>query len=202
MSVSAITAFTASLAQLLKRRYELAPAPDVASASVEAVGMSDFKKLDGAQTRISLLLVRVSHNEHLRNRPLSTLPAGKLPPLAVNLHLLFTVWADKADKEHLLLAWLLRELHRLPVLGGAALGAPFSALDAIQLTPEELSLDDLSKLWQVLAPPLRPSLGYIARHVALDLEARAPAPPVLATRHVLVDPPPRDDVTADLEAPR
>lgn len=192
MSVLAITAFTSSLAQLLKQRFELAPAQAGLTVNVAAVGMSDFKKLDGAQATISLLLVRVSHNEHLRNRPASTLPTGRAVPLAVNLHLLFTVWADKADKEQVLAAWLLRELHRLPVLGGAALGAPFTAQDAVQLTPEELSLDDLSKLWQVLTPPLRPSLGYVARHVALDLDVEPPAPPVVATRFRLVDPPPRE----------
>ncbi len=189
MSVLSITTFTSSLARLLKQRFELAPAQAGLTVNVVATGMSDFKKLDGAQAQISLLLVRVSHNEHLRNRPASTLPTGKAVPLAVNLHLLFTVWADKADKEQVLVAWLLRELHRLPMLGGAALGAPFTAQDAVQLTPEDLSLDDLSKLWQILAPPLRPSLAYVARHVALDLDVEPPAPPVVATRFRLVDPP-------------
>ncbi len=190
MSVAAITGFTSGLAQLLKQRHELNPAQAGFSASFDAVGISDFKKLDGAQTRVSLMLVRLSHNEHLRNRPVATMPAGRQPPLAVDLHLLFTVWADKADKEQLLIAWLLRELHGLPVLGGAALGAPFGIHDAVQLIPEELSLDDLSKLWQVLVPPLRPSLGYVARHVALDLDRRPDAAPVVATRMHLVDPPP------------
>lgn len=188
MSVAAITGFTSGLAQLLKRRHELAPAQAGLSASFEAVGISDFKKLDGAQNKVSLLLVRVSHNEHLRNRPAATMPPGRTPPLAVNLHLLFTVWADKADKEQLLLAWLLRELHGLPVLGGAALGTPFDATDAVQLIPEELSLDDLSKLWQVLVPPLRPSLAYVARHVPVALELAPDAARVVATRMRLTDP--------------
>lgn len=190
MSVLAITTFTSSLAQLLKQRFELAPAQPGLSVHVAALGMSDFKKLDGAQATIALLLVRVSHNEHLRNRAAASLAPGRVLPLAVNLHLLFTVWADKADTEQVLIAWLLRELHRLPVLGGAALGAPFTAQDAVQLTPEECSLDDLSKLWQILAPPLRPSLAYVARNIALDLDAEPPAPPVVATRYRLVDPPP------------
>ena len=187
MSVTAITGFTSALAQLLTQRHELAPARPGLSAGFDAVGVSDFKKLDGAQTSVSLLLLRVTHNEHLRNRPASTLPSGRRPPLVVNLHLLFTVWADKADKEQLLLAWLLRELHGLPVLGGGALGAPFDARDAVQLVPEELSLDDLSKLWQVLTPPLRPSLGYVARHVPLDLDPSPVPPPVVATRMHLTD---------------
>ena len=193
MSVAAISGFTSGLAQLLKQRHELNPAQAGFSASFDAVGISDFKKLDGAQTRVSLMLVRISQNEHLRNRPAATMPPGRRPPLAVDLHLLFTVWADKAEKEQLLLAWLLRELHGLPVLGGAALGAPFATVDAVQLIPEELSLDELSKLWQVLVPPLRPSLGYVARHVALDLEPQPDDALVVATRMRMIDPPPAQE---------
>lgn len=193
MSVAAIAGFTSGLAQLLKQRHELNPAQAGFSASFDAVGISDFKKLDGAQTRVSLMLVRISHNEHLRNRPQAAMPPGRRPPIAVDLHLLFTVWADSANKEQLLLAWLLRELHGLPVLGGAALGAPFGTADAVQLIPEELTLDDLSKLWQVLVPPLRPSLGYVARHVALDLGPPVDAPPVVATRMRLSDPLPSEE---------
>jgi hypothetical protein len=53
--------------------------------------------------------------------------------------------------------------------------------------PEELTLDDLSKLWQVLVPPLRPSLGYVARNVMIDIESQPDAERVVATRFELDD---------------
>jgi hypothetical protein len=159
------------------------------SRKFEPLGISDLKKLDGNDTKLTLLLYRITHNEHLRNRPPSMLPMGKPVPLTVNLHLLVTVWADTALKEQGLLAWTMRELHQRPVLDRSVFadGSGFGPGDLVTLSPEELTLDDLSKLWQVLVPPLRPSLGYVARNVTLDLDPQPDTQPVLATRFTLDD---------------
>jgi hypothetical protein len=110
-------------------------------------------------------------------------------PLTVDVQLLLTVWADSALKEQSLLAWTLRELHLQPLLDRAILGdsAGFSDADQVALTPQDLSLDELSKLWQVLVPPMRPSLGYLARNVPIDLDTGHSDEPVLATRFTLQD---------------
>lgn len=50
---------------------------------------------------------------------------------------------------------------------------------------------------QVLVPPLRPSLGYVARNVVLDLDPQPDAQPVVATRIALTD-----DADAVVEAAR
>lgn len=188
-SVSSIHALTSGLAQHLSRAYQLRPISSV-TCKFEPVGISDFKKLDGQDTKLTLLLYRVTHNEHLRNRPPASLPFGRPVPLTVNLHLLATVWADSALKEQGLVAWTMRELHMRPVLdksvfadsGGFGLG------DTVSLSPEELSLDDMTKLWQVLVPPMRPSLCYVARNVMVDLELEPDHGPVVATRIEMHDP--------------
>ncbi|WP_157269836.1 DUF4255 domain-containing protein [Azohydromonas aeria] len=187
-TVSAIHAVVSGVAQVLSRAYQLRPIAGI-SSKFEPVGVSDFKKLDGQDTKVTLMLYRVSHNEHLRNRPPATLPTGRAVPLTVNLHLLATVWADTALKEQSLVAWTLRELHQRPVLdrGSFADSGGFGPNDLVTLFPEELSLDDLSKLWQVLTPPLRPSLGYVARNVMIDLDSAPDAEPVVATRFSVGD---------------
>jgi hypothetical protein len=187
-SVSAIHAITSGLAQLLSRSYQLRPVPGV-TCKFEPLGISDLKKLTGQDTKVTLLLYRITHNEHQRNRPPATLPAGKPVPLTVNVHLLITVWADSALREQSLLAWTMRELHQRPVLDRSVLAdiGGFGAGDLVSLVPEDLTLDDLSKLWQVLVPPLRPSLGYVARNIMLDLDAQPVAAPVVATRTTLDD---------------
>jgi hypothetical protein len=116
-------------------------------------------------------------------------PTGRPAPLTINAHLLITVWADAALKEQSLLAWTLRELHLHPVLDRSVFTdiGGFGAADIVALAPEELTLDDLSKLWQVLVPPLRPSLGYVARNVMLDLDTVPEVEPVAAVRLVLDD---------------
>ena len=197
-TVSGIHALTSGLAQHLSRAYQLRPLAGV-TCKFEPLGVSDLKKLDGQDTKVTMLLYRVSHNEYLRNRPRSALPFGQPVPLTLNLHLLLTVWTDTALKEQSLLAWAMRELHMRPVLdrslfadiGGYAPG------DLVSLTPEELTLDDLSKLWQVLVPPLRPSMGYVARNVKLDLETEPDSEAVVATR-IAMD----DDVAAVSEGAR
>jgi hypothetical protein len=187
-SVSGIHALTSGLSQVLSRAYQLRPLTGV-SCKFEPLGISDMKKLDGQDTKVTVLLYRVTHNEHLRNRPPSSLPFGKPVPLTVNLHLLITVWADSALKEQSLLAWTMRELHQRPVLDRSifADSGNYGAGDLVSFSPEELTLDDLSKLWQVLVPPLRPSLGYVARNVMLDLDTQPDAGPVVATSLVMDD---------------
>lgn len=187
-TVSAIHALTSGLAQLLSRAYQLRPVAGI-TCKFEPLGMSDFKKLDGQDTKVSIVLYRVSHNEHLRNRPPATLPTGRPVPLTVNLHMLVTVWADSALREQSLIAWTLRELHMRPVMDKSVFAdiGGFGAGDLVTMAPEELSLDDLSKLWQVLVPPLRPSLGYVARNVMIDIDAQPDAERVVATRLQLDD---------------
>jgi len=197
-SVSAIHAVTSGLAQVLSRSYQLRPIAGV-SCKFEPLGISDLKKLDGQDTKVTVLLYRITHNEHQRNRPPATLPFGKPAPLTVNVHLLVTVWADAALKEQSLLAWTMRELYMRPVLDRSmfADSGGFGTADIVSLSPEELTLDDLSKLWQVLVPPLRPSLGYVARNVMLDLELQPDAQPVVATRYEM-----NDDVASVAEGAR
>ncbi len=197
-SISAIHALTSGLAQHLSRAYQRSPVVGI-TCKFEPTGVSDFKKLDGQDTKLTLLLYRITHNEHQRNRPPSSLPSGTPVPLTVNVHLLLSIWADTALKEQSLLAWAMRELHLHPVLDRslfADVGA-YAAGDLVALTPEDLTLDDLSKLWQVLVPPLRPSLGYVARNVKLDLDTEPDNAPVVATRITL-----DDDVLAPAEGAR
>lgn len=182
-TVSAIHAITSGIAQVLSRSYQLRPVTGL-TCKFLPLGMSEFKKLDGQDSTVSILLYRVSLNEHMRNRPPATLPAGKPVPVTVNLHMLVTIWADSALKEQSLIAWALRELHMRPVMDKSVFAdiGGFGTVDLVTMIPEELSLDDLSKLWQVLVPPLRPSLGYVARNVMIDIEATPDAEPVVATR--------------------
>ena len=197
-SVSALHALTSGLAQVLSRSYQLRPLAGV-SCKFEPLGISDLKKLDGQDTKVTILLYRITHNEHQRNRPPTMLPFGRPAPLTVNLHLLVTVWSDGPLKEQGLLAWTMRELHTRPVLDRSVFAdsGGFGAADIVALMPEELTLDDLSKLWQVLVPPLRPSLGYVARNVMLDLDVQPDAEPVVATRFAM-----DDDVAAVAEGAR
>jgi hypothetical protein len=180
-ALSAIHAVTNGLAQYLTRAHQLS-AISGTSCAFTTVGTTELKKLDGKDTTCSLFLHRVSLNEHVRNRLGNIDP--KRPPLSLNLHLLMTVWADSAQKEQLVFAWVMRELTRLAVLDRSVLGvsAAFDVADLVQLSTEELSIDDLSKIWQMLAPPYRLSASFVARNVRIDHDDLEENAPVVATR--------------------
>lgn len=185
-AVAAIHAVVSGLAQHLTRAHQISPVQDV-SCTFTPVGTSEFKKLDGKNTTCSIFVYRVSHNEHARN-PRNGPGPGR-PPLAVNMHLLLTMWADSPLKELTVLAWVMRELHAFPVLDRSLLAASggFSAAESVQLIPEELTLDDMTKLWQALTPPLRPSITYVARNVQIGPDAEEQFAPAIATRYRLAD---------------
>jgi len=181
-SLIAVNAVCAGIARQLGLAHQLSPVKDT-SCLFAVVGSKDLKDLSTKGTTCSIFLYRITHNEHTRS-PRSS-PRG---PLTVNLHLLFSMWADSPLKEHGILGWLMRELYDHPVLDRSTLGASgaFADGELVQLIPEELTLDDLSKLWQLLAQPYRLSATYVARNVRIGTQADAGAP-VAATRFVVSD---------------
>lgn len=183
-ALAAVNAVVAGVAQHLTRARQLSPISDV-SCTFQAVGTTDFKKLDGRETTCSIFLYRITHNEHTRN----LLPRTTRRVLTVNMHLLITVWADTPLREHLLLAWVMRELHQHPVLDRSVLAGngQFANSDQVQFIPEELTLDDMSKLWQALVPPYRTSITYVARNVPIGFDEDEVFAPAAATRFELTD---------------
>lgn len=185
---TALAAVGDGLALHLRRAYELGGA-SLPSCTFAVQGAKEMRALQDSSATCALYLYRVTHNEHVRNTP----PVAPSRPLPVDLHYLFSVWMDSALGEHTVLGWVLRELARYPVLDTALLGrsAGFTPVERLQLVPAELSLDDTSKLWQMLNAPYRPSLTYIVRNVRIGPEAAEDAPPVVASRLEF-----RDDVAA------
>jgi Pvc16 N-terminal domain len=115
---------------------------------------------------------RVTVNEQLRNqRP------------ALDVHLLLSVWSASAATELVVLAWVMRELHRQPVLDASSLSSNggWRADEVVQLLPAEMSVEDMMRIWEAIAPSYRISVPYVARIVTLDLEEDEAAP-VLARR--------------------
>src|SRR5882757_5032179 len=147
-ALTAIYAVTNGLAQYLTRAHQLSPIKDT-SCTFASAGTSELKKLDGKDTTCSLFLHRITLNEHVRNRSGNIDP--KRPALSLDLHLMMTVWADSAQKEQLVFAWVMRELTRLAVLDRSVLGsnASFDA-NVVQLSTEEMTVEDLARIWHML----------------------------------------------------
>lgn len=135
-------------------------------------------------TRITLLLYRVTVNEHSRqNRPAGAAPDGPAP-LSLDLHYLLTAWGATPLDEQLTFAWALRQLHQHPVLDASSLSpeAGWARDELIQIVPAELTTEDMMRIWDALDPAYRLSTTYVARLVRLDPDQAGEFRPVVARR--------------------
>lgn len=132
-------------------------------------------------TSLTLFLHRVTFNEHLRNSPRPTDPSGQVRPMSLDLHYLMSVWSDSAEHEQTVLAWAMQQLYLKPALQAASLSpeAGWGPDDYIQITPAELSNEDIMRIWDALAPSYRISIPYIVRCVRID-QPETTARPVVA----------------------
>ncbi|MGA2410529.1 MAG: DUF4255 domain-containing protein [Candidatus Binataceae bacterium] len=147
--------------------------------------MSSGEFAEGPEPRntLTLLLFRITHNEHLRARTTALDAPAANPPLAIDLHYLLTVWADNALLEQTIISWAMREMQMHPVLDSSALSseADWAPADVVQLIPAEMGNEELARLWGVLQPKYRLSVSYIARVIRIDADTTGTRP-VVATR--------------------
>ena len=176
-NIAAIPSVGTSLATYLTRAYIPAVFPeDVTkpSCTFEQLSIGGLRNenvdVPGDSVRVLIFLYRVSMNEHMRTSGRPTDPDMNPAPLSVDLHYLVTFWAGSAENEQLLLAWTLRQMHETPVLDGSILSdeAGWAPDDVIHLIPEEISNEDLMRIWDTVEPNYRLSLSYIARIVRID----------------------------------
>ena len=198
-NLRAIDSLIQSLARWLKNTYDTARRMSNAGGggqtflpdfAFEAVSSSELSREDfpndaavGAD-RVSIYLYRVSIDPHLRTAGRLRMPEMHPVPLSLHLHLLFSLWSVTASNDHLVLAWLMRQLHLNPVLDAAALNADaaWGPDEVVHLIPSELSNEDMMRLWDALTPSYRLSVSYIARVVRIDPDQTDDIGPVVATR--------------------
>ena len=157
-----------SLVNFLKNAY---------AAQQEITQPFDFRSISSGElasaeprNTLSLFLYRISQNAELRNPRTLGNRSNVPPPLALDLHYLLTAWSDDALMEQTVLTWAMREIQLHPVLDSSALSgeANWNPTDVVQLVPEELSLEDTSRIWGSLSPKYRLSVAYVARVVRVD----------------------------------
>jgi hypothetical protein len=157
------------------------------------------------EKEVNVYLYHLMPNAQLRNDDLPTRDGDGVlrarPQVALDLHYLISFSGEEQLATEIMLARVVTVLHATPILTrdelsriiGAGGSFPFlessdlpAQLDRIKLTPEYLSLDELTKLWTVFFQIAhRPSLQYIASPVLLGADL-APVPPA-PVRKVDVD---------------
>jgi hypothetical protein len=193
----AVAAVTASLSHLL----QAAIGADVPGATVTTLRPDG--STDGSHPpAVNLFLYHVMPNGALRNADTPTRSSdGRLvqhPVAALDLHYLLSFYGDDAQLQpQRLLGSAVRTLHSRPVLTpdliqaaiadpslSSAVGASDLALqvERIKITPLQMSLEELSKLWSVFfQTPYALSAAYQASVVLIEATER-PTPPNLPVR--------------------
>jgi len=142
---------------------------------------------------VSVFPYRVSYNG--QRRPVSPrIGVGGerfRPSVLLDLHLLVTAWASGAVQQMRLLAWAIRLLEDNPILTPGFLNRwgpggeeVFGAGEAVELAPEALSLQDMMAIWEINKHKQQPSVGFIARMVAIDSEEQLPEPGIVRSRNL------------------
>jgi hypothetical protein len=180
-----------SLAESLAQRLANAWTPELGArhgdVSFQAIGSGGLLADLGAQGAVlSIWPYRVTVNEQMRN--LSEAQSRRRPglanrPLALDVHLLLSIWSGNTALELAVFAWMLRELHREPILDASSLSSNggWAGDEVVQLIPAEITVEDMMRIWDAIAPSYRLSAPYVARIVQLDVE-QPDALPVLTRR--------------------
>ncbi len=199
MSTSdAIAAVTATLVHILEndrlddRLGTIDAVPDTGAEVTTRPLDEAGQDIPAERGRINLFLYQTTINAAWRNMsiPHQTKP-GELghPPLALDLHYLLTAYGQNNGQhtDQRLLGLAMRILHDRAVLSPAdiknALGdSPPSHLDKqierVRITPQPLSLDEMSKLWTIFQTQYRVSVTYQASVVLIESmrAVRTPVP--------------------------
>jgi hypothetical protein len=67
----------------------------------------------------------------------------------------------------------MRELYQLSLLDRSVLttvDAGFTSAEPIQLTPAEMSVEDMMRIWDAITPSYRLSVPFVARVLHIDIE--------------------------------
>ncbi|HEX8192315.1 MAG TPA: DUF4255 domain-containing protein [Allosphingosinicella sp.] len=162
------------------------------------------KRGDKDPPLLNLFLYQVGRNSGWHNRDARTYDGGgnriAAPPLALDLRYLVTAYGNKAYQAEALLAHALLALHDRPTLTRAFIAdslelppAPdkiekqiaasglAEQAESVQLSVDNLSIDELSRLWSGFNLGLRPSVSLLATVLLLSSRRTPrPAAPVAA----------------------
>lgn len=179
-SYKAVQGVLYALRDFLKLRMQDDLDKVLESPSVSILGTVDLRKPptesngDNALklNSIGIYLHRVSVDPFGRNRYLqSRLPnTAPQPELAINLHLFLLAWTTHGESEAVLTTWAMQQLGSALELGYSHLhsyDASWSVEDVIQIQPEEMSTEDLLRIWDSLPGNYILSVPYIVKTLRL-----------------------------------
>ena len=184
-SYRAIAGILTSLKDLLEARMVGGLDSALDAPSVKLLGTHQLQDAPSGNA-LGIYLHRISVDPFGRNRYLQPTEPNqpRQPELPINLHLLLIGWSDKATNEGTLLGWGMQQI-------GAALDIDISHLgiadsdwedgERVQLQPEDMSTEDLLRIWDGLPRDYLLSAPYLVKTLRLKPEPLVEAGPPVQT---------------------
>jgi Pvc16 N-terminal domain len=139
-----------------------------------------------ATNALAIYLHRISIDPVGRNRYLPPAEGRRTarPELPVNLHLLLIGWNTTTDLEVGYLTAAMQVIGSTLVLGAADVGAAdpgWGVDETVQVLPEDMSTEDLMRLWDSLPGDYRLSAPYLVKTLRLAPDQDVPDGPLVRT---------------------
>lgn len=199
----AIAAVTFTLRNLLDRikaindsdEFDQLPADAKPKAEIMVTNLplDEAYEFDKGKNQVNLFLYHVEHSAAWRNRDIpGRVKQGETgqPPLALNLYYIITAYGEDGSEliGHLLLGKAMSLLHDHAVLGKDEIKNAFAVsglheqIERVRITPQPISLDEVSKLWTGFQTQYRLSAAYAVSVVLIESKRPAKTPLPVLTR--------------------
>lgn len=188
----AVAGILNAIKDYLERRISGSLDLDFPDSAVVVLGNSELSEKP-AGNQIGLYLHRISVDPFGRNRYFQPADpsAAPQPELAVNLHILLIAWTTTGDNEAPLIAWAMQQIGSALDLDVSHLGIDDPSWgdgEHVQVMPEDMSTEDLLRLWDGLPRDYRLSVPYLVKTLRLlPAEEVASGPPVRTVATPLAD---------------
>ncbi len=166
-----IASVTQTMIDLIESALSVIPGPLGGAVTVEARSPREMVLTDptAEASFVSMWLYRV--DQDAVNRPVPPTGAEEMPsfPRSITLHYLVSARAKEPNDEQTLLGVALKVFADHPVVAGVDLkGSLQGDAGEVRITPEPLTIEDLTRVWRALGVPLRTSLAYGVQVLAID----------------------------------
>lgn len=166
---AAISAIGGAVIDLLKHERLGEKRVEIQDAQIEL-----FRKpIPPARPLLALHLYRIAHTTRMRQPDRVVPQEGKIarPVHTVDLHYLLMVWAADPNGAQLVLGWAMKTLaenaYRLTATQLNNGAEVFFDDETIDFVPDNISLQDLTNIWEINKPDIQLSAAYVARAVTL-----------------------------------
>ncbi len=192
-SYAAVTGVMEALQRFFEARLDSFASDGDGAPTIRVMGSANFRE-QIAGNMLGIYLHRITIDPHGRQRAFAAIgpeAAGPRPELPVNLHFLL-ISTGSPFVETSLMAWALIQLTQQATLDSAELGeaegADVTPAEVLTVTPEEMTTEDLMRIWDTLDAPYTTSVPIIVRTVRLALDADRSAGRPVRTRVFEVHP--------------